>query len=373
MKKFIFILYSIFLVLFAIYSYAFVDPNLSYLKSIYYGFVFSNRFLATVLYILFILIFFIFYGIFAWLGVRKKLQFNDALLLLGITLGTLFISYPAMLSYDIFNYVATSKVLFFYSENPYIIMPIEFTGDPLLSFTHAANKIALYGPFWIVLTGIPYFLGFGNFIIALFSFKFFVAIFYLATAFLIWKMSKNTISVILFSLNPLIAIETLISGHNDIVMMFLALFSFFLLMRKKIVFSIVFFLLSIAIKYATLFLLPLFVFLLWKSFRKKSINWEKTFYISFLFMLLAFLLSPLREEIYPWYAIWFLPFVSLLHKNKLFIFLVLAFSFGLLLRYIPFMLLGTHFGLTPIAKILVTFLPVIFIAVVVVTQRFIHE
>src|SRR3989344_2228497 len=233
-------IYAIFLLLFSTFSYAFIDPNLIYLKNIYSGFAFENRFMATILYVFFVSVFFIFYGFFIWLGVKKRLKFKDILMLVSITLGGLIFSYPAMISYDIFNYVTTSKVLFFYHENPYIIMPIEFVGEPFLSFTHAANKIALYAPFWIVLTGIPYVLGLGNFIITLFSFKIFIALFYIATAIFVWKISKNIISVILFSLNPLIVIETLISGHNDIVMMFFTLLSFFLLMKKRMGWAILF-------------------------------------------------------------------------------------------------------------------------------------
>src|SRR3990167_2891549 len=171
MKKLIIILYSAFLFSFTIFSYVFIDPNLSYLKDFYSGFALSNRLPTTFFYSLSVLIFFIFYGIFIYLGIKKKLNYKDVFTLIGVTAVILFFSYPAMLSYDIFNYIATSKVLFFYNENPYVVMPIEFLNEPFLSFTRATNKIALYGPVWIVLTGIPYFLGIGNFIVTLFSFK----------------------------------------------------------------------------------------------------------------------------------------------------------------------------------------------------------
>jgi len=361
MKKFLIVLYSIFLSLFSIFSYSFVDPNLLYLKDIYSGFAFSNRFLTTIFYILFIFIFFIFYGIFVWLAVKKKLKFKDMLILLGVTIGILFLSYPAMLSYDIFNYIVTSKVLFFYSENPYVIMPIEFTGDPLLFFTHGANKIALYAPLWIFLTGASYVLGFGSFIITLLNFKLLISAFYLATVFLIWKISKNIVSVFLFSFNPLIIIETLISGHNDIVMVFLALFSFFLLIKKKIFFAVLLFILSILIKYSTILLIPVFLYILWKIIKKKDINWKSIFYFSSLLMYVGFFLSPIREEIYPWYALWFLSFAFLVADKKLLLYTSLAFSFGLLFRYVPFMLFGTHAGLTPIIKSSVTFIPVLLV------------
>jgi len=359
MKKIIFFLYSAFLSLFTFFSYAFIDPNLSYLKNIYSGFFSSNRLLSAVFYVLSVLIFFIFYGIFIYWGIKRRINIKEIFILLGITVVILFFSYPAILSFDIFNYIATSKVLFFYHENPYIVMPIEFIRDPLLGFTHAANKIALYGPFWILLTGIPYLFGFGNFILTLFGFKIFVAIFYFLTVFLIWKMSKNIISVILFAFNPLVVIETLVSGHNDIVMAFLVLFSFFLLNKKKNIFlGVIFFVLSILIKYATILLIPIFLYVVWKLIKNKEIDWTRVYYFSSLLMLFAFLLSPIREEIYPWYAIWFLSFSFLIPTKKILLYSSVAFSFGLLFRYVPFIFSGLHTGLTPIIKSIVTFVPI---------------
>ncbi|MDZ4227895.1 MAG: hypothetical protein U1E54_01485, partial [Candidatus Levybacteria bacterium] len=287
MKKFIIVLYSAFLFLFTIFSYVFIDPNLSYLKDFYSGFAFSNRFLTTIFYISSVIIFFIFYGIFIYLGVKRKLNLKEVFIFLSVTVVGLFFSYPAMLSFDIFNYIATSKVLFFYHENPYIIMPIEFVGDPLLGFTHAANKIALYGPFWVLLTGIPYLFGFGNFLVILFSFKLFSLLFYLGTVFLIWKISRNILSLILFSFNPLIVIETLVGGHNDIVMIFLVLLSFLLLIKKKIFLGTIFFILSILIKYATILLIPVFLYVVWKLVKKKGINWVRVYFFSSLLMLIA--------------------------------------------------------------------------------------
>lgn len=369
MKNLIIILYSLFLILFAIFSYAFVDPNLFYLKSIYSDFAFSNRFLTTSFYLVFIFIFFIFYGIFIWLGIKNKLKFKDTWILLGITIVVLFFSYPAILSYDIFNYIATSKVLFNYHENPYIVMPIEFLGDPLLSFTRAANKIALYAPSWIILTGIPYFLGSGNFIITLFSFKLFITIFYLATIFLIWKISKNIISMVLFAFNPLIVIETLVGGHNDIVMMFFALFAMHFAKTKKLFYMIIFFVLSFLIKYSTIVLLPIFIYIFIKTVKKEQLNWSKIYLASAAFLFLVFLLSPIREEIYPWYSIWFLSFIFLIPFHGLILYLSLVLSFSLLLRYTPYMYLGTYLQPTPIIKQVVTIVPVVLFTLFYVIKK----
>ncbi|MDO8659085.1 MAG: hypothetical protein Q7K54_00620 [Candidatus Parcubacteria bacterium] len=369
MKKFIFILYAAFLLLFSVSSYAFVDPNLSYLKDIYSGFAFSNRLLITIFYTSAVVIFFIFYGVFIYLGIKRKISLKEILMLSGMSAAISFFSYPAMLSFDIFNYIATSKVLFSYHENPYIVMPIEFVGDPLLAFTRAANKIALYGPSWILLSGIPYSLGFGNFILTLFSFKLFIIIFYFLTVSLVWKLSKNIIPVILFALNPLVIIETFVSGHNDIVMIFLVLFSFFLLNQKNIFMGIVFFVLSIFIKYATILLIPIFFYIVWRLGKNKGVDWMRVYFFSSLLMLIAFLLSPIREEIYSWYAIWFISFAFLIPNKKLLLYISIAFSFSLLLRYFPYMFTGTYADKTPFLKEVVSFTPPILVVIYYVFKK----
>jgi hypothetical protein len=361
--------YGLFLLIFTFFSYLFIDQNLLYLKKLYTGFAFLERITTTEIFVGSVFLFFIFYGVFLYKTHKQKLNIKNVKILIGLTSVILFFSYPAVLSYDIFNYITTAKVLFFYHENPYIIMPVEFIGDPYLLFTHAANKIALYGPAWTVLTGLPYLLGFGNFFIILFNFKLLMAFFYMAISYLIFKMTKNLLAVVFFSLNPLIIIETLVSSHNDIVMMFLSLLSFYLLTKKRIWLAILFFALSILIKYATLFLLPIFAFMLWKYINRQKINSERIYMISFLSMILIFFLSAFREEIYPWYGIWFLTFSSLILKKKIIVYLSVALSLGLLMRYIPFMYLGTYFGPTPLIKIILMWVPVVISALFIIALR----
>lgn len=370
MKNYSIILFVIFLLIFSVFSYAFIDPNLIYLHQLYSGFAFENRLLTTSIYVCSICIFFIFYFSFLNKVNKGKLKGDNFKKIVTVSIIILLFAYPAVLSYDIFNYIFTAKVLFFYHENPYLIMPIAFIGDPLLLFTHAANKIALYGPIWILLTGIPCYGGkILGFISILLSFKLFTTLFYIGTTFIIWKISRSLSSVYLFALNPLVLIETIVSGHNDIVMMFLALFSFFLLSKNKFGLGILFFILSIFIKYATLFLLPIFIYVLIKKIKKDEVKWEKIFYYSSLLMVLAVLLSPIREELYPWYAIWFLPFIYLIPQNKALLYFSFSISFGLLLRYVPFMLLGTYFGPTPLIKQLVTFIPVILVLIFILIKE----
>lgn len=359
MIKILYVSYGFFLILLTFFSYFFVDPNLDYYKNIYSGFSFQHRELTTLTYSLFIVLFFIFYGIFIWLFKKNRLKIKEIKKLIFIACLSLLFSYPAMLSYDIFNYLTTAKVLFFYHENPYVTMPIEFINEPFLNFTRAANKIALYGPVWIFIAGVPFLLGFGNFFLTLLNFKLIAVIFYFLSSLIIYKFKNNPYPVLLFALNPLIISETLISGHNDIVMIFFALAAFLFIKQKKHILAICLLTLSILIKYATIFLLPIFIFILWQTKRNKTINWDKVFLSSFVSMFIVFLLSPIREEMYPWYAIWFLTFSSLIPNKKLILFFSISISFGLILRYIPYMYSGTYFGMTPALRIILTSVPVI--------------
>ena len=370
MKK-LFILYLGTLCSLSIFSYFFVDPNLTYFKVLFTNIAFQYRGFVTVTYIVFLVILFGLY--FAIVQKLKHIPQEIKWLkkYIGVAVVILLFSYPAMLSFDIFNYIFTAKVLFFYHENPYIVMPIAFLGDPLLAFTHAANKIALYGPFWILLSGIPFILGLGNFVVTLFALKGFIAAWYIASLWVMWQLTKRVEAVALFALNPLVIVETLVSGHNDIVMVFLTLLAVLFMKKRQLLLALLFFLLAALIKYAVIILTPVFIYTAWSQFLHRHINWENVYFISaillFLFMIIA---APIREEIYPWYAIWFLSFVSLFTHKKVFMQFSIVFSFALMLRYIPYMYLATYSFPTSIIKILVTFVPFALFFLYIFIKRF---
>lgn len=364
MKKVFFFFYFLLLLLFVSFSYLFIDPGFFYLKFLFTNFHQTHRAVVTLFFFIFLIIFFMFYALSLWLLKQQEISSKDIFLLIGISSAILLFAYPAMLSFDIFNYIATAKVTFFYHENPYIIMPIALTHDPILLFMHAANKTALYAPFWILLTGIPYLLGFGNFLLTLFLFKLFIGLFYFATVWLFWKLTKNIFKTAFFALNPLVLIEIFVSGHNDIVMMFLLLVSISYVLKKQLKTSSIFFLLSILIKYATAIVLPLY----WFVNKKRGDNATLFFWIT-LGMYLVFFLSAFREEMYPWYSLWFLLPVSFIAGNNLITWISATFTFSMLLRYIPFMLLGTYFGPTPMLKFLLMILPVFFVTLFYIGKK----
>lgn len=355
MKQFLLVFYAIILFLLTLFTWGFVDANfpLKILPSLH-DFVFTYRSVSTVLYTFLYVSLFICYGFLLWLIVKKRADIQYVKLLIAITVVIFFFSFPAF-AYDIFNYIATAKVTFLYRENPYIIMPIEIPNEPMLSFMHAANKVSLYGFVWIALTGLPWFLGLGNLLLTIFTFKALEVFFYLLSLVLIWKLSdKNLKALAFFALNPLVTTETLISAHNDIVMMALVLGAFYAFKKQKIGWSAILLFLSIFIKFATVILLPVFIYLIY--LRNRKINWEEIWRYSAILMYIPFFLSPLREEIYSWYLIWPITFASLA-KEGLLAWVTVGFSFGLPFRFAPYLLTGSWAGLTPLIKKIVTFAP----------------
>lgn len=383
MKKFLlFILYPIVLLAFSFWSYIYVDWHLELLRFSWYqnlqkvlwDFGLNQRVLSTATYILIILILYTIYFILLLIAKQKKLNVRQVILLIAVTLGILFLSHPA-LSHDIFNYIMTAKIVTFYRENPWVIMPIEFLDEPMLNFLHAGNKIVLYGPIWVFLSLLPSFLGQNIFLLTFMFFKLLIITFFIGLLKIIHIINlelknKNTLlNFVLFAFNPLVLIETLSSSHNDIVMMFFALLSFYLLMKRKFLSSIFSFLFSVGIKYATIVLLPVYLYTFYRSWQKREVNYGKIFLWATVLMYLVFFLSPWREELYPWYLIWPLSFLALLDGFTKIKILSIALSFGLLLRYAPFMLTFSWFGTTPFIKKIVTLVPVLFTVIFLASRK----
>ena len=374
MMKKILVVYFLSLVFLTFFSYGYVDPNLTLsshpgyqqLQAFFHHLAFKNRPLATLIFLLFWLAGFGFYGFFLAAAKKKKIDvFFFRKLIATVVLGTFF-AYP-FLSNDIFNYMFTARILTVYRENPYLVMPQEFLGDPWLSFLHWSNRTALYGPTWLLLTLIPSFLAGSRILVSLFAFKGLVVVFYLGTIFILTKLldltkTKNKFfALVFFALNPLLVWETLVSGHNDIVLVFFGLLAFYFLTKNRKLFSLGSLFFSILIKFATLFLLPVFSWAAWQRIRKKKIDWKLVFTWASWSMFLVYFFSPLREELYPWYLIWVLPWAALSLANSLLVWLALAFSAGTILRYAPFLYTGSWGGITPQIKLGVTVVPVILV------------
>jgi hypothetical protein len=218
-----------------------------------------------------------------------------------------------------------------------------------------------YGPVWLVITIPLYLLGLGKFTLTLFWFKLFTAISYLVSVWLIKKILEFTspknvsLGMVLFALNPLIIIESLVTAHIDIAMCAIFLFAIYLiLVRKKTVASWIALLSSAAIKFITFSAIP--VWLWWKGKRGK---FEKAV-ITILFLLFSTTLAVIVfKEPLPWYFITPLAVASLVPDKKGLVILSFALSLGMLLRYTPFILKGEYSEWVKLARNILTLAPLL--------------
>jgi len=240
-----------------------------------------------------------------------------------------------------------AKIVTHYHANPYIHKALDFPQDPMLAFMHWTQRVYPYGPVWLILTVPLSFIGLQIFLPTFFLFKMLAAasfigsLYYIGKIFQKIKPEKEISGIVFFGLNPLVIIESLISAHIDIVMMFFSLMAFYFLIEKKYVKSYLSLALSIGIKFLTGVLLPFFVWIHILQYKKKKINFEKIIGLSLLLLLVGIVFETQQSgNFQSWYLLGFLSFaVFLSHKYYIIIPTVIISSFSLLL-YVPFLYTG---------------------------------
>ncbi len=344
-----------------LYSYTQVDLNLTlstvsiwqYIQKAFQYIGFYERTLSTVIYLG---ILGLLYGL--YMAALRKIRAGTVAVhslwrIVFCISVVLVLSYPAF-SYDIFNYMFTAKTVILYHKNPYEVIPMQFLSiDPWVVVMRWIHLPSAYTPLWITLSLPAYFFGFGTFLLILWNFKIIALAFYLLAVKGIYVALKTIepdnalVGMAIFALNPLIIIESLVSGHNDIVMMAIAIWSIVFFVEKKQYFLSWWLLsLSVGMKLMTIFLIPGFV-----------LRWRRGIALSG--MALGFMLVILQREVLPWYFVWIMPFVAFIPRKRTITMVAGAYSLGLLLRYAPFLYYGHWDAPVPLIKWWVTLLPIL--------------
>ena len=164
-----------------------------------------------------------------WLAGRGTSPWADAValampvLFLALLLPTL----PATSS-DVHHYVMEGRTLWVYGDNPLVRPPSSYPQDPYLHYVPPWHQDAPapYGPLWALLTGLPSLLPQGRPEAVLLGYKALAALFFLATAVLLWLAlgpagpGQRRRGLLLYAWNPLLLMAAAVDGHNDPAMMF---------------------------------------------------------------------------------------------------------------------------------------------------------
>jgi len=346
LKKFILPAWVAGALLLLLYSFTQVDLSLTlsqvsiwqHIQKAFQYIGYFNRPLSASFFVLIILLLFALYLItlrLAYSGMLKKHALWKIIIAVSLIL---FFSYNAF-SYDLFNYIFDAKIVTFYHQNPYLHKALDFPGDPMLSFMHWTHRVYPYGPTWLAVTIPLSFIGFGYFLLTFYCFKLLALFTFLGCAFLIDKISKKkTYALAFFALNPLVLTESLVSAHNDTFMVLFALLAIYYLFQEKKVKSVFSLLLSVGVKFATVFLIPSFIFHIF--FKKRDID-NQIFFLSIgIVMIFAVILASLRTNFQPWYLLFVIPFLSFIAQKYFILIPVIIFSLFSLFQYLPFLYLG---------------------------------
>ncbi|MDR0462917.1 MAG: hypothetical protein LBG64_01710 [Pseudomonadales bacterium] len=392
---FLLALQLIVLTIYAWFSFGLVTPNLILFNNATYfewqtqmwNTFHDNRTLTAQVYAILISVSFIiyFFLIQKLLPKLKKnqLAFKHVLFILLLSSFPLFFSYNS-LSADVFNYIFNARMVVHYGANPHVQVAMDFPDDPMVRFMHNSHTYAPYG-YGFTLLSLPFYLiGFDRFILQWFSMRVFAVLGLILTYLVIWKWwhhkskfkNENTFHPFWLFLNPLMLIEFISNSHNDVWMILPAMLSLFLIYKSKrtwkvVLISLLLIAFSISVKYATLVLVPFWLYIvlekpvvLWlkqtKIF-KVFLKWFDAYFFDIIALgMFVPLLTPRSQLFHPWYLSWsivWLPFC----KSKIVPIFLLAFSASAMLRYLPFLLAGNYEGSVLIASQLITFVGAIVI------------
>ncbi len=188
----------------------------------------------TLLFALFIILaFFLYFSILKEKISAKKVVFFAVLFQIIV-----FFSYP-ILSTDMISYILSDRVAIVYHRNVWTTRPDEFKSDPYFNLSDWTDKTRIYGGVNQFFYNLATQMAGDDFLVNLAFHKLVVLVFVLATiAGTYYILAKNlpahlSPGLALVFLNPLFILETIGSGHNDILMIFFVTLSIGALLRKK--------------------------------------------------------------------------------------------------------------------------------------------
>jgi|SaaInlStandDraft_4_1057021.scaffolds.fasta_scaffold09422_2 hypothetical protein len=323
------------------YSYGFVDLNLTLtsnpsilsLISKLQHLVYFDRPLSGNIYLLFTLGFALLY-LWTLKSGKKLTKFPwPKIIILSLILT---LCYP-MFSYDVYNYMFHSKIIWHYHANPHIYPPLHFEGDPWLRFMRWVHTPAAYGYGHTLLYSPVYLLGLGKFTLSLLIAKLIPYGFYLWSIKLIGEIAHKLKSVknipllqLTYALNPLILFETLVNSHNDGIMMAFYLLAILLFLKNKYKQSFISLFYGISIKLMAIVMVPAY-------FLQRYLSKDQIIFFSAWLLYLPLLIWIDRFQ--PWYLIWFFT-ASLLTNSRITIIFSSLMTILALYYYFPYVSTG---------------------------------
>jgi hypothetical protein len=173
-----------------------------------------------------LVVLYVLFGVAVWV-VDASRWTRRVIFIFGLMFGlTLVWLYPVTAT-DLFQYVMRARIGVVYGANPMAVTPEHFPNDPLLPFVGEwKNIVSPYGPAWELLAGAVARLGFTGAVLGALAYKAVAWLAYLAClALLAWGTrpaegnGNRSRALLFFAWNPLVLLQGVGNGHNDLVML----------------------------------------------------------------------------------------------------------------------------------------------------------
>lgn len=182
-------------------------------------------------------------------------------------------------SLDLYDYIARGRITALYGGNPYVHAPEKYPGDPMTDYVSWRSTTSAYGPLWEALSALLTRLA-GNSLWpnmvaqkALASAAYLVSLLLLADTLRRTAPQQALAGTFLFAWNPLVLMEGLGNGHNDMLMATFLLGAFWMLGQARpssgptprLLYggiALIFLAASILVKFITVLFAPFFLFYL---------------------------------------------------------------------------------------------------------------
>lgn len=172
---------------------------------------------------------------------------------------------PGMFSKDLYLYSMYGRVLSFYGENPILVAPKQFNGDPHLKWAPYMNLPSAYGPVWLMLSGILSDIGGESRSGNVLAYRLAAMLLHLGVTVSLWALLRRvrpeiaTWGAAFYGWNPLVLFETVANGHNDVMLALFAVLSLLAVAYRRWLFAVGFLIAGAMAKATGLLLLPVLV------------------------------------------------------------------------------------------------------------------
>ena len=222
-------------------------------------------------------------GALYWLGWRaaQRIERKDAraawIIVAASALtaaATLLFMYPFGAA-DLFDNIMHGRILGVYGGNPFTEPAVQFSADPIYPFTAWRRAPSAYGPAWEALAGGVAWLvnqiGGASIVANAVAFKLLGGAFLAASVAVVALVLRRKAperalaGVVLLAWNPVILVETLGNGHNDIAMIFWVLAAAWALVGGRYTLAVLALVVGALVKFVPVLMLPAALLVAWRD------------------------------------------------------------------------------------------------------------